>query len=206
MLVWVFDAHSAVPVNYRHLVLNEARINWFNPSPGYNALVAAAADEAGGQGFVTEMADRTAVFDGLFNEFETTAPSAEEFTGQPEGLVLGDLLRRYRGADGIREAALAQVPVPDEATIDDVLNCSECYYTSRDEDIEGFDLDAFLAAIDENVVAPIRLSQELLLSRPWFSRMYTTMSAAEMTVDPEFDFNSSLASVSNVHTCTRPTE
>lgn len=199
VLVWVLGAHRAVPVNYRHLVLNEARINWFNPNAGYNALVSAAADEAGGQGFVTEMADRTALFDGLFNEFETTTPSVDEFAGQPEGLVLGDLLRRYQGADGIREAALAQVPVPDDATIDDVLNCSECYYTSSDDDIDGFDVGAFLTAIDENVVAPIRLSQELLLSRPWFSRMYTTMSAAEMTVDPEFDFNSSLASVSNQH-------
>ena len=45
-----------MPDNYKALELNEALINWFNPMSNYNEVVSAAADEAGGQGFVTEFA------------------------------------------------------------------------------------------------------------------------------------------------------
>ena len=45
-----------MPANYKALELNEALINWFNPMSTYNDVVSAAADEAGGQGFVTELA------------------------------------------------------------------------------------------------------------------------------------------------------
>jgi hypothetical protein len=38
------------------------------------------------------------------------------------------------------------------------------------------------------------------------TRLYTTMSAMEMTLDPAFDFNPDLADVSNVHTATRVVE
>jgi hypothetical protein len=56
ILVWVLGSGRAVPTNYLSLELNEARINWLNPSPTYNDVVVAAADEAGGWGFVTEQA------------------------------------------------------------------------------------------------------------------------------------------------------
>ncbi|MCB9622429.1 MAG: DUF2330 domain-containing protein [Sandaracinus sp.] len=54
VMVWVLGEHRAIPTNYRHLVIDEARINWLNPGLNYDALITQAADEAGGQGFVTE--------------------------------------------------------------------------------------------------------------------------------------------------------
>jgi hypothetical protein len=54
ILVWVLGSGRAVPTNYKTLELNEAVLDWFNPSMVYNDVVVAAADEAGGQGFVTE--------------------------------------------------------------------------------------------------------------------------------------------------------
>jgi hypothetical protein len=68
VLVWVFGESRAVPVNYRHLVLNEAAINWFNPSSTYNDVVNLAADESGGQGFVTEASRASSVTSGLQNQ------------------------------------------------------------------------------------------------------------------------------------------
>jgi len=47
-----------VPENYNALELNEARINWFSASANYNQVVTEAADDAGGQGFVTEQRAR----------------------------------------------------------------------------------------------------------------------------------------------------
>ena len=57
-MTWLLSDARAVPMNYNALELNEARINWFNASSNYNDVVTAAANDAGGQGFVTEFAGR----------------------------------------------------------------------------------------------------------------------------------------------------
>jgi hypothetical protein len=54
--------------------------------------------------------------------------------------------------------------------------------------------------LKNDVVGPVRDTQKLVDSRPYVTRLYTTMSAAEMTVDPVFSFNADLAPISNVHT------
>ena len=50
ILVWVLGSARAVPTNYKTLEINEAIIDWFNPTTSYNDVVTAAADEAGGPG------------------------------------------------------------------------------------------------------------------------------------------------------------
>ena len=56
LMVFVAADERAVPVNYPSLELNDAAIDWFNPNVSYPNVVNLAADEAGGQGFVTEFA------------------------------------------------------------------------------------------------------------------------------------------------------
>ena len=56
VMVWVLGESRAVPVNYKGLELNQALINWLNGARNYNQVVIAAANEAGGQGFVSERA------------------------------------------------------------------------------------------------------------------------------------------------------
>ncbi len=56
VMVWVLGESRAVPVNYLSLELNEALIDWLTGGSNYNQVVVAAANEAGGQGFVTERA------------------------------------------------------------------------------------------------------------------------------------------------------
>ena len=63
VMVWVLGAHRAVPINYRSLELNEALIDWLNSASNYNEVVIAAANEAGGQGFVTERAGSSADYE-----------------------------------------------------------------------------------------------------------------------------------------------
>mmetsp|Transcript_103 Transcript_103/g.108 ORF Transcript_103/g.108 Transcript_103/m.108 type:complete len:156 (-) Transcript_103:22-489(-) len=45
----------------------------------------------------------------------------------------------------------------------------------------------------------MRKTQELLDEQPYVTRMYTTMSADDMTVDPVFDVTENLPDISNVH-------
>jgi hypothetical protein len=70
----------------------------------------------------------------------------------------------------------------------------------------GFDTQAFIDALEEEVVEPMIATQELLSSRPYVTRLYTTLSAPEMDLDPLFDFNPDLPTVSNVHTARRVIE
>jgi hypothetical protein len=66
-----------------------------------------------------------------------------------------------------------------------------------------FDSQKFLTQLYEKAIKPMIETEALLESRPYITRLYTTMSADEMTVDPVFDFNPDLKPVSNVHTATR---
>ena len=63
VMVWVLGESRAVPVNYKALELNQALINWLNGARNYNQVVIAAANEAGGQGFVRERAGPSEDYD-----------------------------------------------------------------------------------------------------------------------------------------------
>ncbi len=89
-------------------------------------------------------------------------------------------------------------------TANDALNCPRCSPTADVLDV--MDTAAFLDAVQENVVGPMRQTQALLGARAYVTRLYTTMSAEDMTLDPWFDFNPDLDDVSPVHTAERVVE
>src|SRR5262249_16343266 len=57
----------------------------------------------------------------------------------------------------------------------------------------------FLDHLRTDVVEPVQKTQDLINSLPYVTRLYSTMSADEMTLDPAFTFNPDLAPVSNLH-------
>ena len=59
--------------------------------------------------------------------------------------------------------------------------------------------EAFLTEVEELVIQPLEKTAKLFADQPYMTRFYTTMSAAEMTLDPEFDLNDELGDVSNSH-------
>ena len=61
ILTYVLGEHRAVPTNYRHVQINKAAINWFFGGFNYQSVVTQAANEAGGQAFVTEYAGSSEV-------------------------------------------------------------------------------------------------------------------------------------------------
>jgi hypothetical protein len=199
VMVWVAGAARAVPDNYKALELNEALINWFNPMSTYNDVVSAAADEAGGQGFVTEAArDSDTLDDIVLQDWETMEfdrivnqqyASASDFVVEASGY--------FGGWDGFEDALRGALTLPEDIAFSDVLNCPSCYLDNAGV---TFDEGGFRVALYEDVYRPMLQAQELLLSRPYVTRLYTTMSAEEMTMDPAFNFNPDLDDVSNVHT------
>jgi MYXO-CTERM domain-containing protein len=200
VLTWVLGEHQAVPQNYYALELNEARINWFNPNAGYNDVVIAAANEAGGQGFVTEYAQPgsdlqgTVWFDFEQEEWEFFKDYAPNL--DPSELVV-EAIWGYSQWDGFWDVIREQVTLPPDITIEDVQDCPEC-------NTESYEVSPnFLAALEQDVIEPARVIQGLLDASTSVTRLYSTLSAAEMTVDPLFTFNPDLDPISNVHSAER---
>ncbi len=96
------------------------------------------------------------------------------------------------------------IPMPPEAVeagLDEgaFYGCLECYpeYTA----LIDFDSLGFAAAIDEQIVEPLRRAEALYEHR-FMTRMTSSLDAAEMTVDPTFTANPELGSVDNVRVAT----
>lgn len=212
VMVWVLGPHRAVPVNYLSLELNEALINWLNPNANYNDVVTQAANEAGGQGFVTEMAGAASpLADTIFAPWERSdwsSTQAADWTGR-EGELLNRVINSYAGFDGMRDVLAATVPLPPDrpgTTYEDLLSCIGCYYDWSEADIAAFEPATFLASVETNVMEPMERTRALFEDSAYMTRLYTTMSADEMTRDPAFDFNADLGDVSNIHNAERVIE
>jgi len=200
VMVWVLGESRAVPVNYRSLELNEALIDWLTGGTNYNQVVVAAANEAGGQGFVTERAVPSEQYENVVvADFERQA--WEQLLLNAPALSSEDVARQsliFSGWDGYLEVLEDFLPQND---IDLLIQCPGC-----SDSLTPFDKGAFLDALTVDVITPMLDTENLLASRPYVTRFYTTLSAPEMDVDPLFDFNADLEDVSNVHNATRVIE
>ncbi len=218
VMVWVLSEERAIPSNYKSLQLNEAAIDWFNPNNNYNDVINRAADEANGQGFVTELAwptDRTLPAPNQFSQgqllsnvifsenerrFWETEIRDQDWTNRES--ILLDASTRYAGFDGYLEVIEAVVPLPSGVSAEDFARCPSCHMEGE-ADVTNFDPQTFVDQLDAQVIKPMIDTQELIDSRPYITRLYTTMSAADMTLDPVFDFNASLGDHSNAHVAER---
>jgi hypothetical protein len=199
--VGLLGGARAVPENYLHVEINEARIDWLSSGDNYDALIDDAMDEAGGQAFTTEYAGPTTPFSGAFfaeGRLQTARlatiddPAAFVDAVQQEGFAadpqLLDVLERF-------------IPVPAELAAQGVdartffnnIGSYASYLEGR-----AFDAAGCADELESRIAAPLRHAQALFDRLPYFTRLHTSLSADEMTVDPVFAFNDDLPTVSNV--------
>lgn len=203
VLTWVLGQSRAVPKNYLSLELNEARINWFNANSNYNAVVIEAADDAQGQGFVTEFAGST---ESLASMVWTPADEAtwSSFSGglyRSFGELFDSAYSQYGQFDGFWDATRTAVTLPEGLAFEDFKLCPNCYSAQV-----TLSPTTYIAELERSVIEPMQLVQDLINAHPMLTRMYTTLSADEMTLDPVFTFNADGPEVSNQHTAERVIE
>jgi hypothetical protein len=214
--VWVLGEERAIPRNYRHTVLNEEHIDWFNAGQNYNDVVIAATNEAeDGQSFVTEFAGSTErMAQQLY--FEGRFPSADELASITDPALFVDrVIWSFPPTSAVVSVLQAALPVPPrfvEQGYDPVSFYQSAFWlfeNLRQTDPEAaaawgadFDPAALTATLVERVVEPTRQAQQLLDDNPMMTRLYTTLSPEEMTADPVFAFNPNLPDVSNEHVAT----
>jgi hypothetical protein len=200
VMSWLLSDARAVPMNYNALELNEARINWFNASSNYDQVVTAAADDVGGQGFVTEFAGASATLGQVVwsDGEEQTWQQLRSTQYSSFDELFSTLYNNYAFYDGFWDAVRATVTLPANVPFQDFQLCPSCYSGQVQ-----FSPSALFQAMDDGVIASMRIVQELIDRRPYVTRLYSTLSAADMTVDPVFTMNPDLAEVSNTHTADR---
>ncbi|MEZ4447943.1 MAG: DUF2330 domain-containing protein [Nannocystaceae bacterium] len=191
------------PSNYKHVVVNDVRWDWVDFVDNYKNVVSLAVDEApaDGHAFVTEYAGDSVVVDqgGLFSDawdggvFLGAAATEVYDLLAAQGLIECDntaCLYNHALLQGI----LAQfLPIPDGLTDHEFYGCLTCYDGLIDAD--AWDPVAFSLAIQERIIDPGEHALNILSAWPTLTRLYTTLSPEEMTVDPFFHENADLPAV-----------
>jgi hypothetical protein len=208
-----------VPVNYKSLVVNDALIDWSSgrkfvagtlPSGGigpfdpnyvtkpsnYEAVVRAAVRDAGGQGFVTELAApvsryRDSVWSSI-DEQQVTRLSSQSYADGIDAISAANSY--FGGWDGWRDAIEGATTLPPSVTIDDFARDPDRY-----RGVAKVDTPKFFRLLDKDVVRPVADTAAMLYRAPFLTRLYSAVHPNETTVDPAFDYNPELALVSNIH-------
>jgi MYXO-CTERM domain-containing protein len=184
------------PSNYAHVVLNPLAYNWqLNGAERYLELLSMAADEAGGQAFATEYAGPSSVvpvgniYSPTWDEtaFIGVDPIAAIDIIDEQGLNVHPL---------IRVLLMEFIPPPDGE--DPLFFWNNIEQFAGQIDQNAWDDVAFAAALVERIIDPGLHAVDLLDTWPKLTRLNTTMSPNEMTVDPVFIANADLPDVDNV--------
>ena len=227
VLAWILGSERAIPSNYLHVEINEARIDWFNGGFNYPDIVTEAANEAGGQAFATDYAGPSDIMrDRIYQDGRFDLDRLQTISDPVE--YIDQLLRQGFPRDAQMQALLRRhIPMPGRVLEEGVLQVRyggdrEAYRTAEEEgrllteaeqsfynnialyeewmEEAEFDLAPLTDEIRDVIVEPLRAGQDLFGDFPYLTRLYTTLSAEEMTVDPMFSFNPDLPDVSNIRT------
>lgn len=202
-----------VSTNYAHVTLNPARIDWSSMGSNYNDVVSKAVDAAGGHAFVTEYAGPSNIVsqygfvDGRWDESAfvglTAGGAVRELTTQgllycyDTGVPIGDS-GTGKVCTGNHPLILPLlhdlVPVPRGVAEGAFYSCVDCFGASPDA--AAFDSQKFAQALHDRIFEPARHAVALLARWSHLTRLFTTISPSEMTLDPFFETRKGLPDVS----------
>ena len=199
-----------VPTNYKHVVPNQARVDWLSLGANYEITIGAAVDDplSGGHGFATEYAGSNNVVSpaGLYSSSWSSAP----FVGIDVTKVVSTLTSQgLMSCSGVGPSAKCAfnhplvegllnelIPVPagmQEAAFYACLSCNKASI-----DLTKWDAAKLVKGIDERIVAPGQHATAVLKSSTYLTRLFTTISPDEMTEDPDFQERADLPAVSSM--------
>ncbi len=202
--VFLFGQRRFVPENYLHVKINEARIDWLNNGSNYAQVITEAADEAGGRAFATDYAGTAEMFRGVLYSDDADLDALREIADPAE--YVEALFNRGIGRNSPDMLALLQefIPMPQEAAdqgYSEQMFYNELAFGSDQWDayLDDVDGDAMTDAVEARIVTPLRDAQSLLDRNPYVTRLTSSLSPSEMTVDPVFVPNNEMGDVSNQH-------
>ncbi len=202
-----------VPLNYKSMELNPVRIDWQSFASNYTQVVSRGADTAiaNGQAFVTEYAGSSASVQ-TFNVFNPSWDYSA-FQGIAPELVVDKLntmnLTSCFGSYCQFQHPLIQsllhefLPVPTGLTDDEFY--SNLAGHVAEIDLTKWDAALFSQAFKDRIQDPGDHAAKLIAKWPYLTRLFTTISPSEMTLDPIFMPLPGLSTVSQSQQATRRT-
>ncbi|MCC6903481.1 MAG: DUF2330 domain-containing protein [Polyangiaceae bacterium] len=184
-----------VPENYKHVVINPARLDWLALGKNYTQAVTRAVDSAvaNGRAFVTEYAGSS----GVVQPTMVWSPgwSAAPFQGLPPEKVTDELskqgllactvgLQCVYGHPLIAGLLADYLPVPAGMKDYDFYGCLSCNLAAINQ--AKWNAAEFAAALQTRIIDPAVHAKALLSKWPYLTRLFTTLSPVEMTEDPIF--------------------
>jgi MYXO-CTERM domain-containing protein len=193
---FVFGDARAVPDNYLHVQINEAAIDWFTGGSNYEDVITGAANEAGGQAFATDYAGPADMMRGTLYVEGRYDVAALASAADPIAFM-DQIMSQGFPADGALLNVLEScITVPAGVDPQDFFNCVECY--AEDIDYDSFDSGSCAETVEEFLVEPMR-NAEALFDYAYLTRMTSSVSPEEMTLDPMFVVNHDMGDVSIEH-------
>ncbi|BCD99407.1 DUF2330 domain-containing protein [Marinagarivorans cellulosilyticus] len=191
VLVWLLGNGRGVPKNFDHVTPNYTRLNWFNGPrsayASYQNLITQAMDEAGGQGFATDFAG---YLPNLPERF-TTAKQWEDALAELAGLSDAGFISGFwqmGGSAVIQDAIRSALPTSNGFVYGEPLSMEEVFTVDQLAQARI----ALMATVNDQVITPLNNAIDILDDDLYLTRLYTTLSADEMDMNPEFTFNPSM--------------
>ncbi len=195
LIVHALNDKRAIPTGeWRHVEINEAAIDWTGGGQNYPDVVSKAVDEAGGHAFTTDYAGNTDALQGQ------VAPLGEALLDRVRAAETTlNVLALFQGSQDadVTRVLDAELNMPPDVNSATYLQCPGCW----EDQLVNEPVDA--ADIADRMASEIDAPREQLakfLKASYVTRLYSTMSPAEMTADPVFDFNGDLPEVPTTRT------
>lgn len=198
VLVWVVNDARAIPENYEHVTPNYTRLDWFagsaNAYASYQSLITDAMNETeSGQGFATDYAGsftqemQSQLTDAA--DVENNLAALDETVN--DAVFLSNSLFLTTDPSGALASLQNILPLPDGFDANTYFDTDQLASIFTTEELAQARTDV-RASIVERELEPIANAVELLPAGSYLTRLFTTLSADEMTLDPSFNFNSQM--------------
>lgn len=213
--VWMLGAGRAIPRNYYHTVINDAKLDWINGSQNYNDVIIAATGEAPDKhSFVTEYAGDVSPMKNVLN-----APgrfgSQSELAASATDVDFAQYLVSHQFPFTSQTVAVLQkyIPIPPLLVSQQQITPPQFYsnlsywlgsFRQANPNLfvgytENFQPVQMAQDLQDRVVTPTLTAGAMFDAYPYLTRLYTTLSPEDMNKDPVFSFNPGLKNWPNVH-------
>ena len=215
--VWMLGAGRAIPRNYYHTVINDAKLDWLNGSQNYNDVIIAATAEAPDKhSFVTEYAGASTPMQERARTRRAASACSPSSPPRPPTSTSSTTCCQHQFPFTSQTVAVLQkyIPIPPRScrvrtrfsrrssTRTSATGSARTASRTPDQFIgwtENFQPVQMAQDLQDRVVTPTLAAGAMFDQFPYLTRLYTTLSPEDMNKDPVFSFNPGLKDWSNVH-------